>query len=384
LYGSYYLLVLRNSKREEYLRELEMISNREPVSEELPVVSVLVPAHNEERFIPWKLRNISELRYPRDKIELVLIDDCSTDRTGQVGKASIEQLGLQGKVLRNERKMGVNVSYNIGVQESRGDLILTTDADVMMERDALLRAVVIIQSLPEVGGVSGGPVQIADHKTRAFSIEKSYRRAFDSMLIAESALYSTFPGHTALTVFRRSAFSPLPSEYGSSDGNLSFAIIRNGMRFIYSPNLVFYELVTLGLVEQRRQKIRRAARLIQSTLANRDMAFNGDYESFGNLIFPMRLAMTFSPFLFFLGASALLVSIFMISWLTAGLAAFICALVMYWGMKTDTGKVGFLASAIIHEFYLLLGLLSARKTITLWSPPRRSRQPEDLANETEQ
>jgi hypothetical protein len=52
-------------------------------------------------------------------------------------------------------------------------------------------------------------------------IERSYRDFYNTMLVAESALYSTFPGHGEFTLLRKSAFAPMPPGYGSSDGNIS-------------------------------------------------------------------------------------------------------------------------------------------------------------------
>lgn len=105
-------------------------------------------------------------------------------------------------------------------------------------------------------------VPVSPTQTTAVQIERPYRNFYDTMCIAESALHSTFPGYTNFALVRRSAFPPMPIEYGSSDGNISLAIIRKGLRFIYVPNIVFYEPIVDKLGEQVRQKTRRAARMI--------------------------------------------------------------------------------------------------------------------------
>jgi biofilm PGA synthesis N-glycosyltransferase PgaC len=373
IYGLYFLLVVKTSKKKEYLWLIQNAFEKHLYSQQLPNVSILVPAYNEGEVISRKLRNIAAFDYPREKIELILIDDCSTDKTFEIAKRTFGELNCPGKIIKNYKRMGVNACYNKGVAESKGDLILMTDADVMIEHDALMKGVKIFSNLKNLGGITGKMVPVSNDLTAAVLIESSYRSFFDSMSMAESAIYSTFPGYTCFTLLKKSAFSPLPLQYGSSDGNISLATIRRGLKFLYVPSILFYEPIAVKVTEQRRQKIRRAARLMQSALANKDMLFKDDYKSFGKIIFPLRLAMMMiCPILFFVGLTAMLLGAVYLSITFALFLLFLFSFFTFLGARIKVHKLNVVSSFVVHQFYLLMALFLSQKRVAVWRPAERS------------
>ena len=373
VYVLYFLFVLRNPKKEEYLKLIENAFKKELSLRHLPTVSILVPAYNEEGVISKKLQNISALDYPHEKMEVIVIDDCSTDKTANIAQQSFDKFSLQGKVIRNDKRLGVNACYNLAVSESKGNLILTTDADVTIENDALMKGVKIFESLENVGGITGKMIPLSNDFTPAVLVEKSYRSLYDSSSTTESAIHSAFPGYTCFTLLKKSTFSQLPLHYGSSDGNISLAIIKKGLRFLSVPGIFFYEPISFRLKEQRRQKIRRAARMIQSILANKNMLFKDNYGSFGKIIFPLRFAiMIISPLLFFLGLAATILATMYVSTSLGLSLTLIFLFCTYLGTKTSVSKLTLFSSLVIHQFYLLLGLFSSQKRMTVWRPVERS------------
>ena len=372
IFIAYFFAVIKNSKRSEYLHAIDEAMSRTPQSSELPKVSILIPAYNEEKVVEAKLRDVAAMQYPREKLEVVLIDDSSTDGTSMIAERMFGELDLPGKIIKNDVRIGVNGCYNSGLQESTGDFIATTDADVMVDHDALLKAISVLNALREVGGVTSRMVPVSPTQTTAARIERPYRDFYDTMCVAESAIHSTFPGYTNFALVRRSAFPTMPLEYGSSDGNISLAIIRKGLRYICVPTILFYEPIAESLREQVRQKTRRAARMIQSAWANKDLLFSRECGAFGTLIFPLRLLMMMvSPLLSLIGCVAALVAVAYVSiyWL---LGILLLLLLLYGGSRVGLSKLGLLWSLIVHQCYLLAGLfLSARKR-SLWKPVQRS------------
>jgi hypothetical protein len=216
-------------------------------------------------------------------------------------------------------------------------------------------------------------VPVSNDLTAAVLIENAYRNFFDSMLIAESAIYSTFPGYTCFALLRKSAFSPLPLGYGSSDGNISLATIRKGLQFLYVPDILFYEPISITVTEQRRQKIRRACRLLQSTLANRDMLFKDKYKSFGKIIFPLRFAMmVLCPIAFFIGFAAMVLGTIYLSMALSLFAIFMFSFCTFLGMKLRIRKLNVFSSFVAHQFYLMMGLFLSQKKVAVWRPAERS------------
>jgi len=109
-----------------------------------PTVSVLIPAHNEENVIKWILQRTTELTYPKDKLEIIVIDDGSTDRTGEI----IEEITREHehiKVFHREVETGGDgkpAALNEGLKHATGEIVFCFDADYYPQRDILEKTVV--------------------------------------------------------------------------------------------------------------------------------------------------------------------------------------------------------------------------------------------------
>jgi len=372
VYVLYFFLVLRTGKKAEFSERLSKIIDASVAPEDLPNVTVLVPAYNEEQTIYAKMKNINEFDYPHDLIEVLVLDDCSTDRTGELGKKALRDFRLEGRILRNETRMGVNASYNRALEQVDSSYVLTTDADAAIPPESLLKATKIMLSLEDVGGVAARMIPLHNKTTPTTRTAVAYANSYNSMLEAESALSSTFPGSTSCMLMRRAAFSPIPTSYGSSDGNISLGIFKAGFRFIFAPQIEYYEPITENLMEQRRQKIRRATRLIQSTLLNRKIIFNRQYGVFGRTIFPLRfLMMTVCPSLLLLSVVSYLIVAYLVSTTVFVGVALLAGLVLLLGAKTNTKILNLITSFLIHQVYLVIGLLLSRRKMTVWKKIER-------------
>jgi cellulose synthase/poly-beta-1,6-N-acetylglucosamine synthase-like glycosyltransferase len=372
IFGLYFSKVIKTPLRAEYLRQLGQATSQSLDSDALPKISILIPAYNEETVIESKLRDVARMDYPLSKCEVILIDDSSTDHTRAIAERMFKELCLPGRIVCNSERTGVNGCYNAGLRESTGDLIATTDSDVMVDHDALLKGVKALAAFRDVGGVTARMAPMSPAHTTAVQIERSYRDFYDnSMFVAESAIHSTFPGYTNFLLARKTAFPIMPS-YGSSDGNISLSIIRQGLRFICVPTILFYEPIAENLHEQVRQKTRRAARMIQSALANRDLLFSDKCGAFGDLVFPLRLLMmTVTPVLSLVGFVAILVIMVIMSvyWVVAA-ALFLFTL--YAGSRLESSKLNLVWSLIVHQCYLMVGLFLSLKKGGVWNPIQRS------------
>jgi hyaluronan synthase len=329
--------------------------------------------YNEEPIISKKLQNITELDYPAEKIQLLLIDDCSSDHTCAVAEKMISELKLNGKIIRNPQRMGANASYNIGVANADSNLILRTDADVMINASSLRKAVQIISSNENLGAVTGMMAPVFDTNTAATTMEKKYRNLFDQMSVAESALHSTYPGGGGFTLIKKSVFSPISVDQGSTDGNIALSIIKQGFRHIYVPESFSSELVSTRLGDQMRQKARRARRVIQSTVMNKDFLFNKKYGEFGMLIFPLRFAMfAICPLLVFIGIFSTFYLIFSYSIVLAAFLVVAAILLFLLATKTKIDVLDLATSVLAQQFYLVLGLFLLPKRKSTWKSIERT------------
>lgn len=97
-----------------------------------PLVSVVIPAHNEEQFIAKALQSLTEQKFT--DFELIVVDNDSTDKTAEIA----EQFGA--KVI-HEHQRGVGVARQTGFLAAKGEIIATTDADTILPPDWLARIV---------------------------------------------------------------------------------------------------------------------------------------------------------------------------------------------------------------------------------------------------
>jgi cellulose synthase/poly-beta-1,6-N-acetylglucosamine synthase-like glycosyltransferase len=128
-------------------KKLHLLTNAE-----LPSVSILIPAHNEEAVIAKKLQNTLSLDYPRDKLELVVVSDGSTDRTDTIVKKFTADCPLQ--FIRVDSRKGKANALNKGLQHVNGEIVVFSDSSIMLEKDAL-KAITKAFADSEVGCISG-------------------------------------------------------------------------------------------------------------------------------------------------------------------------------------------------------------------------------------
>jgi len=369
-YGLYFLLVLRQKEaienfQDTLLRLQEMNSSNES---KLENISIIVSTFNEAKVIARKIENLSALNYPKEKMEVIVFDDSSTDGTADIAEKAFQEKQLIGKVVRNSPRIGLNRSLNAAVAGAVNNLVCVTDSDVLLEKDSLKNSVAVLQSFKDAGGVTGRIQPVFEGKGMAQTTETSYRGFYHDSMLAESALHSAFPGNGPLIVYNKTEIpTPIPVDYGSTDGNIAMNVIKKGLRFIYVPNAIVYEPEAENMEDQRLQKVRRAKRLLQVFLHNTDISFNQKYGFFGSRVFPIKMMMmSLSPILFLIGtiltATALLLSQNLMLYALAGVVLAGVA----GGFVISKKFSSFFSSFVLHQIYLILGLFSASRKSVFW------------------
>jgi cellulose synthase/poly-beta-1,6-N-acetylglucosamine synthase-like glycosyltransferase len=116
---------------------LERPKHKKPytINQNLPVVSIVVPAYNEEKVIAKTLKNLLKLNYPKEKLDIIVVDDGSKDKTYEIAKKFVKY-GIRVFTKPNGGKAS---AVNYGIRKARGKLIATLDADSFPEKDCLLK-----------------------------------------------------------------------------------------------------------------------------------------------------------------------------------------------------------------------------------------------------
>jgi cellulose synthase/poly-beta-1,6-N-acetylglucosamine synthase-like glycosyltransferase len=212
-----------------------------------PRVCVLIPAHNEETVIERTLDATLRFDYPMEKLQILVINDGSSDRTGEIVKevARNHPQVTYYEVPKNEGGRGKSRVLNLGLKQTDAEVIAVYDADNQPLPEALKYLVAELMVHPELGAVLGNFRTINRDKnwlTKFISIETL---SFQSILQAGRwALFkvATLPG-TNYVIWRRliDELGGWDEEAITEDSELSIRIYEKGYRIKYIPFAVTFE-----------------------------------------------------------------------------------------------------------------------------------------------
>jgi cellulose synthase/poly-beta-1,6-N-acetylglucosamine synthase-like glycosyltransferase len=197
---------------------------------EPPRVSLIVAAHDEAQVIERKLRNALALDYPRDRLEVIVASDGSTDRTVELARASGADLVL------DLPRAGKVAAQNAAVERATGELLAFSDANAFWDGGAMRRLVAPFAD-PRVGYVCGRLRLDADGSTNQ---EGAYWRYEMAVRELESELGGVTAGNGAIYATRRDSYIVLDSARGH-DLCFPFALTKRGWRALYAPDAIAEE-----------------------------------------------------------------------------------------------------------------------------------------------
>ncbi|MEM2614500.1 MAG: glycosyltransferase family 2 protein [Nitrososphaerota archaeon] len=119
-----------------------------------PLVSVIIPTHNRKEKLIRLINSILESNYPKDRLEIIVVDDASTDGTYNAVKMKFQQV----KIIRNERELLPTASRNIGIKNSHGGYLFFIDDDNVVKNDTITHLIDAMESNRKLGLC--GPVTV--------------------------------------------------------------------------------------------------------------------------------------------------------------------------------------------------------------------------------
>src|SRR5581483_3401114 len=212
---------------------------------EEPQVSLIVPAYDEEGVIERKLENARALDYPRERLELIVASDGSSDRTAELARAAGADLVLElprgGKV----------AALNAAVREARGEILAFSDANSYWRPDALRR---LVEGFGDdrVGYVCGQVRFLGGDQGNQEGLYWRYEMAVRSM---ETRLAGVTAGNGAIYAVRREAYIELDPSRGQDIG-FPFELTKRGWRAVYQPEAVAEERMAPTVEGEFRRKRR--------------------------------------------------------------------------------------------------------------------------------
>src|SRR5438067_5284487 len=218
-----------------------------------PFVSVVMVVHNEEKTLAPKLDNLSTLHYQKEKLELIVVSDGSTDGTEEILKRYTH--GLRLRTLAFPECRGKAACLNDGIAAARGELVLFTDVRQPIEKDALQRLAENFAD-PTVGCVSGELMLGDPESGEARQGTGLYWRIEKIIRDLESSSGSVVGATGAIYAARRQLLPVLPAGTILDDVFVPMAIVRTGHRVLFDGRVHAWDNPNLGGRREFARKVR--------------------------------------------------------------------------------------------------------------------------------
>jgi cellulose synthase/poly-beta-1,6-N-acetylglucosamine synthase-like glycosyltransferase len=281
VYGTILLYYNRRSNRQDS----ESVYNRKV--EPKPIVSVVIPTHNEETIISKKIENLLASDYPMDRLEGVFVDD-SDDSTASIIEEYSKKFSNVHLIKFRER-MGYSPCMIAGCNLAKGEIMVLSDAGAFLDPQAIPNLVRHFRN-PEVGAVTGRDV-ILNVNEETGRAEDLYQRIYNFVRTSETKMDSTFYFKGEASAVRKDLISDLEKCSATFDTAAALWVRQKRYKTIYDPQVKFYEYAPNTNSERIRQKTTRGANLIKILFQFKSMIFRAKYGKFGLIILPMNLAM---------------------------------------------------------------------------------------------
>lgn len=314
-----------------------------------PKVAIIIPTYMGSKYIAERLDNIYTQNYPKDKVEVIVVDSPSPDGTASIVREWFHRHpDVKGKLIEEPVRRGKLSAILKGLEAVPEDteVVVLTDDDCTWDKDALRNTVKYFAD-PTVGAVTGSIKYTSDRD----SDYNTYRSLYNMLRVAESKYWSTPIHNGPLLALRKSLIDKIgiPSFPGADDSAIGSYVAFAGYRAIQVEDAWVYEPLTKN---QYKRMIRRAIHLVtyfrnlKKYAKQRGIYVKTAFDKIWNIEAYLH---TINPILFLLAtsiltASAILGSIPALTLLTLGATLLLIKPYRVW---------------IINQLYLLIALLKS-------------------------
>ncbi|OAN56105.1 glycosyltransferase family 2 protein [Sphingobium sp. TCM1] len=337
----------------------------QPVAGPAPSASLLFCAYNEADTMPDKLANLAMLKRRYPALECLAFDDGSTDGTGDLIAARGDLVAL----IRGPGRSGKAHGMKQLAARARGDVLIFTDANVLLDEEAVDRLLARYAD-PAIGGVLGSLHYVGADESATASVGSLYWRLEERLKDEESRTGNVLGADGSIFSIRRSLYPAFPDSV-LDDLTVSMAVVFAGRRLVKAKDVIARERLVTARKDEYRRKVRIAARawhthshlrpqLRQMTVIDRFKYtsrkiirwFGGVFILIG-AVAAGALALRLSPTLYLAGALAV-------------------AFAVWIGVRSTSGPFAALVDVLIAYAATLQGVLKAMsgRTVTTWNPAK--------------
>jgi len=290
LYYEIFLLITYFERRFEMQEENIPIGNR---IKKYPTASIIVPCWNEEKTISKTIHSLLNLDYPKNKLQIIVVDDGSTDGTWK----TIQKFQTNPQIsIHRKENGGKYTALNFGLTLVTSELVGCLDADSYVDKDALKHIVLYFQNDKEVKAVTPS-VQIWKPETILQMIQKveyGWGTFVRKMLSYLGAMYVT-PG--PFSIFRTELFAELGGyrhAHQTEDMELALRLQTNHYKMVNAHNARVYTVAPRTLGKLYKQRLRWTYGFIKNTFDYKFLLFRKEYGNLGMFVLPIAFISLFS------------------------------------------------------------------------------------------
>lgn len=248
-YMGYALVIFILSK----IKSTPLTFNQMQVND-LPEVTILVAAYNEEQCIEDKISNTFSLDYPKDKMSIFFVTDGSTDNTPLIVKKFHAV-----KLFHETQRRGKIHAVNRVMKHVSTPIVVFTDANTLLNTFAIRNIVRHYQN-EQVGGVAGEKRIYKQKEDNASGAGEGFYWKYESFLKKKDAeVYSIVGAAGELFSIRTKLYQEPPENMIIEDFYMSLSICARGYRFMYEPEAYALETASASVEEEWKRKVRICA-----------------------------------------------------------------------------------------------------------------------------
>lgn len=225
-----------------------------------PTATLVISAYNEAEVIGEKITNALASRYDRERLEVMVISDASSDETDDIVQGFSEE---NVQLCRQEFRFGKSAGLSRFCPEAAGDILIFTDANAIFQKDAIAKLLRHFDD-PQVGYTVGRQVYHREENQSARS-ENTYWSMELILKEWESRLSSVVGADGAIYALRKELFEPLVAE-DINDFLLPLKVVAAGYRGVFDPEAECYEWAAPSFQGEFRRKYRIVNRSLRAVL----------------------------------------------------------------------------------------------------------------------
>jgi cellulose synthase/poly-beta-1,6-N-acetylglucosamine synthase-like glycosyltransferase len=338
-------------------------------SEYRPSISILVPAYNEEKIVRLKLENLSKVIYPREKMEVIFIDDCSTDNTVKEAQLFLNSCPtLNSRVFSLEKRCGKAKALNSILRHAQNEVVIVSDADCFWTQDILMKSLPYLSD-PSVGAVTGLELLLNPDDSWVTKTETFYNDSVHTIRVGESKFQSTIFFQGGFSAYKTKVLDEFNNV--NDDTGTALDIVQKGFRTLLIPDATYFTIFPSTWKGKFVTKIRRAFQLVMIWVKCLRLLSKGQLVLDRKIALPEIFLYIFNPLIFILLT-------FITPFLFLSYPFQFSFLIIILTISISIKKIRTMAVECLQDnIFLLIALLSfvLNKKVTIWKTVRDPRSP---------